>query len=70
MGAYGIGEAVTPVLDYLGCFYSSADDEKPQEGFLEGSLPGVETKKKSCREAELLELYMRVLDGHGVAPGP
>lgn len=70
VGAYGIGEVVTPVLDYLGCLYSSADNEKPQGGFSEGSLPGKQSNSNSARETELLELYRRVLDGHGAAPGP
>lgn len=61
---------VTPVLDYLGCFYKSAGNEESQEGLSEGSLPDRETSKRSARETELLELYRRVLDGHGAAPGP
>lgn len=70
VGAYGIGDVVTPVLDYLGCFYSSADNDTSQEGFSEGSLQDKEAKNDSAREAEFLELYRRVLDGHGAAPGP
>lgn len=84
VGAYGIGEVVTPVLDYLGCLYSSAaDSDKPQEGSSElpreqqQALPaeaegGSSTAggARSARQAELLSLYRRVLDGHGAAPGP
>lgn len=72
VGAYGIGEVVTPVLDYLGCFYSSTDKDKSQQGASDGSLrdEDKETNNSSAREMELLELYRRVLDGHGAAPGP
>lgn len=74
VGAYGIGEVVTPVLDYLGCFYSSAqnENEDPSGGSSEGKLRDKEeeTKSNSVMETELLELYRRVLDGHGAAPGP
>eukprot|EP00752_Nemacystus_decipiens_P001833 g1768.t1 len=57
VGAYGIGEVVTPVLDYLGCVYSSADKETSQQSSAEGSPPDKEASSTSAREAELLELY-------------
>lgn len=62
---------MTPVLDYLGCLYASADKENSHlRGSSEGSLQENEAKSDAARETELLELYRRVLDGHGAAPGP
>lgn len=68
---------MTPVLDYLDCLYSSAYSDKPPErasALSQEQSPATEGSNtagaRSAREAELLSLYRRVLDGHRAAPGP
>lgn len=75
-GAYGIGEAVTQVLDYLDCVYSvsaneeeAAKEQEGTEGYWEGSLDASKLGGGS-REKALLGVYIHVLDGQGAAPGP
>lgn len=62
--AYGIGEVVAPVLDYLGCFYSAAEGKKEKGGEKSAVSP------RQTREEEFLDMYRHLLDGQGAAPGP
>lgn len=64
-GAYGIGEAVAQVLDYLDCVYSQQGAESIREG--SSTAPKIET---GGHEEELLGVYRHLLDGQGAAPGP
>ncbi|CAM9506983.1 unnamed protein product [Laminaria digitata] len=75
-GAYGIGEAVAPVLDYLTCFYASLDDEKSRDearSSLGSSSPGQATESgdglRSEKQENFLNLYKGLLDSQGAAPG-
>lgn len=75
-GAYGIGEAVAPVLDYLTCFYASLDDEKTRDearSSLGSSSPGQATESgdglRSEKQENFLNLYKGLLDSQGAAPG-